>query len=69
MRDANVLGRLFASIAHFGDVAEEDRLIIRHARHYVAHVFGGSQELARLKQVFFVRGVELAGRQAPVGKP
>ena len=52
-----------------GDVADENRLVIRHARHDVAHVFGGSQKLAGLQQVFFVRRVELSGRQAPVGKP
>ncbi len=66
MRYANIFGRLLSSVAHFGDVADENRLIIRHARYDVAHVFGGSQKLARLQQIFFVSGVELSGRQPPV---
>ena len=69
VRHANVLGGLFAAIGHFGDVAHEHRLVVGHAGHHVAHVFGGAQKLAGFEQVFAVGGVELAGGQAAVGEP
>ena len=68
-RDAHVLGRLFAAIAHFGDVADEDRLVVGHAGHYVAHIFGGTQKLAGFEEIFAVAAIEIARRKAPVGKP
>ena len=52
-----------------GDVAHEYRLVVGHARHHVAHVVGGAQKLAGFQQVFAIGRVELAGRQAAVGKP
>ena len=57
---AHVLGGLLAAVGHFGDVAHEDRPVVRHADHHVAHVFGGAQKLAGLEQELAVARVELA---------
>src|SRR5437763_266579 len=59
MRNANVLRRLFSSIRYCGDIADENRLVIRHPGHYIAHVLCRPQKLACLEEIFLIPRIEL----------
>ncbi len=54
----NILRWLFAAIDNFGDIAQEDRPLVRHTHNHIPDVFGGLKKFAGFEQQFTVsRGV------------
>ena len=64
--EANVLGGFFGAIGNFRYVANEDGLVVAHARHHVPDILGCGQELPGFKKILLVPRGELTGGQAPV---
>ena len=65
---ANVFGGFRAAIGDFRHVAHEHRFVAGDSDDHVANVFGGAQKLAGFQKVFAIFRVELARRQASIGK-